>query len=169
MEPMDNVNTKACEEYEARLEDYVAGEAGGAAVNEVVVHLKSCESCRSAFEAAAASTRFLRVATPLVDRAIDPGPRFARVVMARIRTEASQRAQKSIWRPVATFAWRFAMSATLALALLMAYASGQPGQTTSDLAQMRSGDLMSDPSDSPGPPASRDDVLRMVADTDHGK
>jgi len=169
MEPRDNVNTKACGEYEARLEDYVAGESGGAAANEVVVHLKSCAGCRAAFDAAAASTRFLRVATPLMDRAVDPGPGFARLVMARIRTEANQRAQKSIWRPVVTFAWRFAMSATVALALLIAYASQQPGQTTNDLAQMRSGDLMSDPSDPVGPPTSRDDVLRMVADTDHGK
>jgi len=169
MEPMDNVNTKACAEYEARLEDYVAGEAGGVAANEVAVHLKSCEGCRGAFEAAAAGTRFLRVASPLVDRAVDPGPGFARLVMARIRTEANQRAQKSIWQSVATFAWRFAMSATVALALLMAYASRQPVQTTTDLAQMRPGDLLSDPSDPVGPPASRDDVLRMVADTDHGK
>jgi hypothetical protein len=51
------------------------------------------------------------------------------------------------------------------LALLIAYASKQPAQTDSDLAQMRSGELFSDPA---GPPASRDDVLRMVADTDHG-
>jgi hypothetical protein len=169
MEPMDNVNTKACAEYEARLEDYVAGDAGGAVASDVAAHLKSCEGCRAAFDAATASTRFLRMATPLMDRAEDPGPGFARLVMARIRTEAVQRAQKSIWRPVVTFAWRFAMTATVALALLVAYASQRSDQTASNMAQMRSGDLLSDPSDPLGPPTSRDDVLRMVAYTDHGK
>jgi hypothetical protein len=109
------------------------------------------------------------MATPLMDRAEDPGPGFARLVMARIRTEAVQRAQKSIWRPVVTFAWRFAMTATVALALLVAYASQRSDQTASNMAQMRSGDLLSDPSDPLGPPTSRDDVLRMVAYTDHGK
>jgi predicted anti-sigma-YlaC factor YlaD len=166
MDPMDNMTTKACAEYEARLEDYVAGDAGVAVASEIAVHLKSCEGCRSAFEAAAASTRFLRVAMPLMDRAADPGPGFPRLVMARIRTEAVS-AQKSIWRPVATFAWRFAMSATVALALLIAYASKRPAdQVGTDVAQMRSGDLLYDPA---APPASRDDVLRMVADTDYGK
>ena len=169
MEPMDNVNSRACAEYEARLEDYVAGDAGGAVAGDVAAHLKSCEGCRVAFDAATASTRFLRMATPLMDRAEDPGPGFARLVMARIRTEAVQRAQKSIWRPVVTFAWRFAMTATVALALLVAYASRRPEQVTSNVAQMRSGDLLSDPSDPVGPPTSGDDVLRMVANTDHGK
>jgi predicted anti-sigma-YlaC factor YlaD len=163
---MDNSTSKACAEYEARLEDYLAGDAGEAEANRVAEHLKSCDGCRAAFDQAAASTRILRVVAPLMDRAVDPGPGFAREVMARIRTQASQREQRSIWQPVAAFAWRFAMSATLALALLVAYASKRPGQTSSDLAQVRSGDLFSDPA---GPPASRDDVLRMVADTDHGK
>jgi anti-sigma factor RsiW len=165
MEPKGNSTTKACAEYEARLEDYLAGELGGADASQVAEHVNSCDGCRAALGEAAASTRFLRLVVPLLDHGVDPGPGFSRSVMSRIRTQASQREQKSIWRPVATFAWRFAMSASLALALLLAYASKQPGQTSSDVAQMRSGDLLSDPA---GPPASRDDVLRMVADTDHG-
>lgn len=164
--PMDSSISKACAEYEARLEDYLAGEAGGAETTRVAEHLKSCAGCRAAFEQAAASTRFLRVAAPLLDRAVDPDPGFARQVMARIRTQASQREQRSIWRPVAAFAWRFAMSATVAVALLIAYASKHPGQTSSDIAQMHSADLFSDPV---GPPASRDDVLRMVAEDNNGK
>lgn len=166
MEPMDNVDSRACAEYEARLEDYVAGDAGGAVASDVAAHLRSCEGCRAAFDAATASTRFLRMATPLMDRAEDPGPGFARLVMARIRTETVQRAQKSIWRPVVAFGWRFAMTATVAVALLIAYASRRPEQVTSDVAQMHSGDLLSDPA---APPASRDDVLRMVAYTNNGK
>jgi predicted anti-sigma-YlaC factor YlaD len=165
MEAMDSVNRKACVEYEARLEDCVTGEASGAVASEVALHLKSCEGCRRAFDAATASTRFLRIATPLVERAMDPGPGFARLVMARIRTEANERAQKSISAPVATFAWRFAMTATVAVALLMAYASRRPEQVSPDVAQMHPGDLLSDPA----APASRDDVLRMVVYTDNGK
>ena len=164
-EPMDNSTVKACAEYEVSLEDYLAGELGGAEARRVAEHVKSCHGCRAALDQAAASTRFLRTAMPLMDRAVDPGPGFAHLVMARIRTESILRDQKSIWRPVAMFAWRFAMSASLALALLIAYASRRPDQTSSDVAQVRSGDLFSDPA---GPPASRDDVLRIMAETNHG-
>jgi len=162
MEPKNTLPSETCSEYEALLEDYLAGDLAGPQANRVAEHLKSCAGCRDAFDSAAASTRFLRRSAPLLERAADPGPGFVRLVMAQIR---AQREHQNIGQPVAAFAWRFAMSASLALALLIAYASQQGGQTNSDLAQLRSGDLFPDPAT----PATQGDVLRMVADTNHGK
>jgi hypothetical protein len=102
----------------------------------------------------------------------DPGPGFSRVVMARIRAEMSRRGeQKSIWQPFISLAWRFAATATLALAVLVTFDAVrhiQYGpQTNMDYATVtETRDLFPDPS---SPPANRDEVLMMVADTNHGQ
>jgi anti-sigma factor RsiW len=153
----------ACPAFEPLLEDYVEGQLGGVEANTLADHLKACAGCRAGLDDAVRGTRFLRTAesTP------DPGPGFARLVMARIREQQNAQS-RSIWLPLIAFGWRFAMSATLALALLIAYAAWKPAPRQ-ELTVMRTSegrDLIYDPG---SPPATRDDVLLMVAETDHGK
>jgi anti-sigma factor RsiW len=157
----------ACPEFEVFLEDYIAGELTSNDATKVSEHLQSCAGCRSALDGAAASVRLLRVAEPSADL----GPGFARVVMARIRADVDRLAgEKSIWQPFVSLAWRFAATATLALAVLLSYDASLHGQPQQNLAlavsQAESHDLFPDPG---GAPENRDQVLMMVAETNHGK
>ncbi|HXW62147.1 MAG TPA: zf-HC2 domain-containing protein [Candidatus Acidoferrales bacterium] len=109
----------ACRNYEARLEDYLHGELRGADAQSVIEHWQSCPGCRARFEDAALSLRLLRAAEP----SSDPGPGFARGVMARIRTAENEKlaVRANFWQPFVSFGWRFAATATLALMALVSY------------------------------------------------
>src|SRR5277367_3251947 len=159
--------SSACRDYEALLEDSISGEIGGADALRLSDHLKGCAGCREAREEAALSPRLLR----LVEATADPGPGFARDVMARIRTDGEVRAERGFWQPLISMGWRFAATATVALALLAAYDTRthlqQPPQETASLEAARIPDVFS-----PDParvPSSRDEVLMMVAENEHGK
>lgn len=162
------LKSTACPEFEAFLEDYVAGELSAEVAPKVSAHIQGCAGCRSALDGAAASIRLLRVAEP----AADPGPGFARLVMARIRTDVDRLAsEKSIWQPFVSLAWRFAATATLALAVLVTYDATLRGLPQPALAsamrQAESHDLFLDPG---APPENRDQVLMMmVVEPSHGK
>jgi hypothetical protein len=159
----DKYQGMACAEYEVLLEDFVNGELGGAGAKTLAEHLKNCGGCQSAFQDAEAGARLLRLAEPTPD----PGPGFARVVMARIRAEKSAAEGKSLWQPFVSVAWRFAATAALVLVALTTYdVSGHIWQQ-SDATNIQPGDLFS--TDSANPPQSRDDVLRLVAESNHGK
>src|ERR1700747_1674425 len=86
----------ACKGYEALLEDSVSGEIGGSDAVRLSEHLKSCPGCREAREHVAPSSRLLRLA----EASADPGPGFARDVMARIRPEKEVRGGGGVWRPL---------------------------------------------------------------------
>lgn len=158
----------ACPEFEALLEDQLTGDLSGAEAKKLEEHLKNCAPCSAALEKAAPSVQLLRAVQP----SPDPGPGFSRVVMARIREEMSRRGeQRSLWQPFISLAWRFAATATLALALLVTFDAvlhiryeRQPNLAYAPATETR--DLFPDPA---GPPANRDEVLMMVADTKHGK
>jgi hypothetical protein len=157
----------ACPEYEALLEDHLMGDLGGNDAKKLSNHLKTCAGCKAALDAATASARLLRLAEPTPD----PGPGFAHVIMARIRLERENlAAQRSLWRPIVSMAWPFAMSATLALAVLIAFAATwqQPRQPNlvSAVQKSEARDLFPDPG---ALPSNRDEILMMVADTNHGK
>jgi predicted anti-sigma-YlaC factor YlaD len=159
--------SSACPEYEASLEDSISGEIGGSDSVRLSEHLKGCEGCREAREHAALSLHLLRRA----EASADPGPRFTRDVMARIRTDRDVRVEKGFWQPLVSMGWRLAATAALALALLVAYDSTshvqQPAQQTHTMDAYRIPDVFS-----PDParvPSSRDEVLMMVAENDHGK
>ena len=161
--------TSACPEYEALLEDSISGEIGGADAIRLSEHLKSCSGCREAREHIALTPRLLHLA----EATADPGPGFSRDVMARIRTDRDVRAERGFWQPLVSMSWRFAATATLALAFLVAYDTtshvGQQAQQTPTLeASSRIPDMFS-----PDParvPSSRDEVLMMmVAGDEHGK
>ena len=161
-------NQGACSEFEALLEDHLTGDLIGADAKKLAEHLENCATCSDALEYTAPSVQLLRAVPP----SADPGPGFSRVVMARIRAEMSKRGeQKSIWLPFVSLAWRFAATATLALALLVTFDAVRHMryERQSSLAYVprtETRDLFPDPA---GLPANRDEVLMMVADTNHGK
>jgi len=168
MEMETEFKSPACPEYESFLEDYIAGELSSDDSARVSEHLHDCAGCRSALDLAAASARLLRLAEP----AADPGPGFARVVMARIRADLDRRAsERSIWQPFVSLAWRFAATATLALAVLVTYDATLQGRPQSSFAsaarQAEARDLFPDPG---AAPATRDQMLMMmVSESSHGK
>jgi predicted anti-sigma-YlaC factor YlaD len=155
----------ACSNYELLLEDFVNGELSGAGAKSLAEHLKDCGACRAAFQNASECSRLLHLA----DHTPDPGPGFARTVMARIRTEASPVQEKSLWQPFVFLGWRFAATAALGLVALMTYdISGhikQSNRQSGDL-QIEARDLFS--TDSANPPRTQDDVLMLVAESNHG-
>ena len=153
----------ACSEYEALLEDYLNDELNAADAKRASEHWKNCAGCRAALEQAAESARLLRLAEP----SADPGPAFARIVMARIR--AAEQDRGVLWQPFVSLAWRVAATASLALALLVTYDAGwghrpQPNADSTRLTGVS--DLFSpDPANLP---ANGDEVLMMVAESNHG-
>jgi anti-sigma factor RsiW len=159
---------QACPEYEARLEDFLSGELSGAEKREVTDHIKACASCKAAMDAAQMSARLLR----LMEASPDPGPAFSRIVMARIRAEQEvARQPRGFWQPFVSLAWRFAATAALAFVVMVTYdvkwhrATNDSNGPVAQQTQIR--DLFTAESDRV--PTNRDEVLLMVAETEHGK
>ena len=158
-----------CREFEAMFEDALAAEGGGEVARRAAEHVKVCEACRAAWNDARGGTALLRLTAKTAEPAPFPGPGFERVIMARIRAHRESEEKSGLWQPLVFLASRLAISATLALGLLLAYDVGGHPATTANVAGMRAaqpGDLLGD---SVNLPASRDDVLMMVAENDHGK
>ena len=158
-------NKPSCLEFEVLLEDHVTGDLSNADAARLADHLESCMACNSALENAAASVDLLRTLSP----AADPGPGFSRMMMARIRQELSKlNEQRSVWQPFISLAWRFAATATLALAVLVTFDAVRHNNNSEivDLRPAGTRELFPDPGRLP---ANRDEVLMMVADTNHGK
>jgi len=159
----------ACTKYEALLEDYLEGALDTAESMAVEKHWRDCSSCRVALDQASASVRLLHLAGP----SAGPGPAFARTVMARIRAAESDLARSSerasFWQPLVKLGWRFAATATVVLGVLVTYDAGWGHRVQRESAGTRlmgGNDIFApDPANAP---ASRDEVLMMVADTNHG-
>lgn len=157
-----------CQKHEALLEDYLNGELSGADAKPAIEHWQNCPSCRALLEDAALSARLLRAAEP----SPDPGPGFARKVIARIRAVESEKSalRASFWQPFVSFGWRFAATATLALMAFVSYDVrwGHHAQPNVVAARPISvSDILA-----PEPArvsANGDEVLMMVADSDHEK
>lgn len=161
-------NSGACCEYEARLEDYLAGQLAGAETKLIADHLARCSGCRVAVQEAASAARLLR----LMDPTPDPGPGFARIAMARINEQVAAEEGKGFWQPFVALAWRFAATVTVVLALGLSYEVVRehwaPSQTT--VAETRLNDMRyMFNAEQDRVPSSRDDVLMMVAETKNGK
>lgn len=162
----EEFKTSACPEFEPLLEDHLTGDLGGADAARLSEHIKSCAGCASAFDLAAPSVRLFAVAEPMPD----PGPGFARLVMARIRTERdSATSQRGIWQPFVSLAWRFALTASFAAIALLAYDTSSRGQVQEEMAVLRAGEPHDLVSDSANPPQNRDEILMMMAETNYGK
>jgi anti-sigma-K factor RskA len=161
--------TKVCTKYEAMLEDYLDGALDATESRAAEAHWRDCAGCRAALDQASASVRLLR----FVGESAGPGPAFARTVMARIRAAEAEMANSSerasFWQPLVRFGWRFAATATVLLAVLVTYDAGWGRHIQRNHANTRlmGGNDIFAP-DPANPPASRDEVLMMVADTNHG-
>ncbi len=160
---------RACIEYEAILEDYLDGALDSAKLRAAETHWRDCAGCHAALEQASASVHLLRLAGP----SAGPGPAFARTVMARIRAAESDLSHSSeragFWQPLVKVGWRFAATATVLLGVLVTYDAGWGRHAQHNHANTRlmGGNDIFAP-DPANPPASRDEVLMMVADTNHG-
>lgn len=157
-----------CPEYEAVLEDYLAGALVNGASRTIAEHLKACAGCSRALEDAAAASEMLRG----MERVPDPGPSFTHMVMARVRTTESE-SRTSFWEPFVSMAWKFATTAALALVVMIAYATHGTNATTAgasvatvapqgEVQQM----LMAGQS---MVPATRSDLVRMVTESDNAE
>jgi hypothetical protein len=117
----------ACAEYEPLLEEYLSGGLCDANVAAVARHLEGCLKCRRAADAALAGTRMVRemseIENEVVGMRVQPSPAFARIVMARIRAvEAEQQAEhEGYWRTLIALGRKFAVIATMAVAMLAVY------------------------------------------------
>lgn len=156
----------ACPEYELLLEDHLSGKLSAEQARSLAVHVSSCAGCRATFEEASAGARLLHVALPTPD----PGPQFAHLVMARIRTEREHAEQSSFWQPLISLAWKFAVTAAVAFLLLFAYdmrANQQaPDLSAASIRATNNGDLFSAGLTESAPlPSNRDEVLVMVSET----
>jgi len=157
----------ACPQYEALLEDFVDGVLDGSEAKKLAEHLNCCAGCRTALDEAEKGAALLRVASP----ARDPGPGFSRVVMARIHA-AKDRAtaeRTNFWQSLVALEWRFAAMAVLVVAAMLTYDirwnhASHPQPMVGQQTEVR--DLFS-PS-SRIVPVTQDDVLIMIAETDHG-
>jgi anti-sigma-K factor RskA len=159
----------ACRQYETLLEDYLNASLSSMDVKRAEEHLASCGACRDALANARASFQLFRAAAP--ERVV-PDAGFSRIVMARIRAAESELSadRAGFWQSLVTLGWRFAATAALALAVLVAYDAGyarhsQPAQHAVRLTQAGDFFFASDPAQ---PPANRDETLLMVAETSHG-
>lgn len=150
-----------CKKLEPYLEDYLNGELPRGEAERLAAHLDACADCRSALDDARISVRLVSA----FETVADPGPGFARMVMARIDVaERWIKEQRSFWRPFETLAWRLAFSATLALAFLFAYGiriSAQSSANTATAVSAQQPDMFTVPVSVS--PASGDDVLLAIA------
>jgi anti-sigma factor RsiW len=156
----------ACTEYEARLEDFLGGGLSGAEKREVTEHLQSCPACKSAVEEVGASSHLLS----FMEASADPGPAFARIVMARIRSEEAARESRGFWQPFVSLAWRFAATAALALVVMVTYdvRFHQAGAVASG-ASVQQGDIHDlFATDADRVATNPDDVLIPAAEDNHG-
>lgn len=166
---MDGQNEKSsCREFEALLEDSLAGKLEGPAGERLSVHLSSCDACCKALEAAGVGGRLVRFARQPGE---DPGAGFTRRVMVAIRDEEARRSLAwNFWRPIEVLALRLSLTAALALAFLLGY-----GLTHSRFSAPVDVEMASQPGSHelfPDPiqrPITHDEVLMNIADQSHGK
>jgi len=158
------MDSGACPGYEAKLEDYVGRRLSNGEAQRVAEHVRSCDACATALDDAVASVRLLRLVEPVGS----PGPRFARIVMARIRSEReASRDPRGSWQPFISLAWRLAATASLALALMLTYDVVRHARTLQTAGTTEIRDLVTSEADRV--PVNGDEVLLMVAETNRGK
>jgi anti-sigma factor RsiW len=154
-----------CEGFEALLEDSIEGVLSGEEAKKLQQHLSSCGACREALEEARLSQRLLQWGEP----AAEASPGFARVVMARIREAEARNEPPGIMPALVAFASRLAITATLALGVMVAYTRVAPPAENPQMATMTAEDHASLFSDPVQQASSVDDFFALSASTSHGK
>lgn len=162
-------NRQECQKLEPFLDDYLRGELPRATAEPLAAHLAACGDCREALEDLRISARLLGGA---FEQGTDPGPGFARLVMARINTaENWLQGQRAFWRPFEAVAWRLAFSAALALAFLFAYGlrGGAPSPATSSPVLVPQADAFVQSTSFSPAPSNSDEVLMAIAERRHAQ
>lgn len=162
---MRNKKNKTCAGYEPLLQDYLDGELRGANREVVELHLRECRACAHALAVARRGSALLSLASVAVD---DPGPFFTHRLMAAVKAISSD-SELSFWRPLGFLAMRAAWTASIALAMVVAYGAATTHQAQLQAAlvhkaDMRSADLR-DPFADPGAQTIRRDDFDVVFDT----
>ena len=167
MDAQNEFVSGACYGYEALLEDYLEGTLDTANARKVSEHLRTCTDCSLAVENAAPAAKWLRAAEPTPD----PGPGFARIVMARVRMERDARGRVSVWEPLASLAWKFATTAALALVIMLVYASRGNSVPVADVPQVSATSSVADSLalGQTSVPMVRGDLISMVTESDNGQ
>lgn len=160
---------KDCRKFEPLLEDYLRGRSPRSTADLLDSHLESCANCRDAMDDLRISTRLVSGA---FEPAVDPGPGFARTVMARINiAEQWIQEQASFWRPIEALSLRLVFSAALALIFLFAYslrvrnAPVAPQPEPSAIFSQQT-EAFQPASFSPSP-SNNDEVLMAIAERNH--
>lgn len=164
----DTNASEACPRYEALLEDYLEGVLDETGAETVKRHLQDCAGCSAALDQAVSSVRLLRSVEPTAA----PDAAFARNVMLRIQSAEQERtAERAVyWQPFVASGWRFAASAALALGVLLTCDIGWSHYARLNVASTRPVEGIELFAPEPASaPANKDEVLMMVAETNHGK
>jgi hypothetical protein len=163
-----NKADKDCSELAPLLDDYLRGALPRAAADRLTAHVEACGTCRESLDDARISAKLVGAA---FEEAEEPGPGFARLVMARINTaEQWLHEQRTFWRPFEALALRLAFTAALALAFLFAYGIRLSSETpappiTSISAQQP--DIFTMPASSIPSVNNNDEILMAVAEHRH--
>lgn len=156
----------ACSAYEILLEDYLSGEFKEPDQQRVAAHLSSCPVCSEMVKLAKIGQQLLRNSS---EPAVEPGPFFARRVMAAIQSAETGAAEKTnFWKPLEVLALRAAWSASAALVLLLSYGaiSGIPSRPP--VAEMRSADSLGLFPDPVNQALNPEDVLTYAGEANNG-
>lgn len=161
----------ACAAYEAFLEDHIEGVLEAQNARKLSDHLKTCVRCSHALADASAASQWVRTS---VEPVRQPGPAFARIVMARIRAEEENYGRVAFWGPFVSLAWKFATTAALALVVMMAYAShsGSVSPSVPSVAVVTSSSDIQDmvmPTATATAVATRTDLTQIVTGTDNAE
>ena len=163
------VKNKTCAGYEPLLQDYLDGEVRGANLEIVEVHLRECRACAHAVAVARQGSALLSLASVAVE---DPGPFFTHRVMAAVRAMSSD-SELSFWRPLGFLAMRAAWTASIALAVVVAYGAVTTHQAPlqaelvhkTDVRSVELREAFADPFADPGAQTIRRDDFDVVSDT----
>lgn len=160
---------KDCKKVEPLLEDYLRGRVPPSVADSVDSHVDSCANCREVLGDLRISARLVSGA---FEPAADPGPGFARLVMARINTaEDWIQEQVSFWRPIEALSLRLVFSAALVLIFLFAYGlqvRNAPVVTQSEPSAIFTPQTQAFQMASFSPsPSNNDEVLMAIAERHH--
>lgn len=159
-------STQECQKLEPLLDDYLHGDLPRTTAEQLTAHLAACGNCREALDDLRISARLVSAA---LEQNPDPGPGFARLVMARINTaENWLQGQRAFWRPFEAVAWRLAFTAALALVFLFAYGvrvASQAPPVAVSTASVQQRDILTVPASVTS--SNSDEILMAVAERRH--
>jgi len=155
----------SCQSCRDRMEDcLVDGVLRVDAQPELAAHLRECDACRDALDAA-------QLAGAIVRNACEPPAQvsgaFVTRVMAAIRDQEERRtAAGAFWRPIEHLASRFAMAASVVLLAASVYlVEFAPPFPVPPNPQTEVGALIPEP---PAQPSNQDEVLMSLVEMENG-